>query len=203
MSSAAAAVQVDHDDANSGAPVYSLDGGSNTEEENKEIEEGGEGDDYDAYEDNEEYDLYDGYEEYEAYEGREFEDEYEYFDFEPVETDPESVEGYGLDITVTPPQNDDSSMIGDWVYGRRNNFVLPSLDTFRGQDVVHDRTRLRPPWREHGTGRLADGRVSKLWTEPNVYHPQWAIAMERNEAIADDRKRKEVKDEMEALSLEW
>ena len=174
-------VQIDHDEANSDAPLYSLTDTDDTSiaVPDKQSQNPGATGHVDA-----------GLED-------------EVLEYKRFRTCPTSVKGYGLEIVVTPPPNDNRYMIGDWTFKARKGilYLLPSLDVEHGQDIEFDKSLLRPPFRMFGTGGLADkANAGELLREPHMYFQDWMDASRRNLAITEKKRwDKAIEAEFEAL----
>lgn len=119
-----------------------------------------------------------------------------------VETDPHSIEGYGLTIVLTPPDDDGKNMMWDWDYGM---YTLPSLDIEPGQQINFENTSLMPPFKMKCFGTLADRGDAINWDIPHMYHLDWLYSMRRKVAIKEEREmEKELEVELQHLPrLEW
>ena len=123
---------------------------------------------------------------------------------EPVETDPWSIEGYGLKIFLTPPppDNDDRYMIQDWQWGTKTFYLLACPDERRGDDFPMEESLLKPPFRMRITGNLADRGEAIEWNLRYMYLAEWVHTMDRKVEIKD--KREALANELRLfLMIEW
>lgn len=123
---------------------------------------------------------------------------------EPVRTDPWSIEGYGLKMTLTPPppDNDDRYVILDWYWGTNTLYLMNPPIEKRGDDSDMEDSLLKSPLRMRVTGKLADQGDAVEWGIPYMYLREWLHSMDRKVEIKDKREMLEAELRV-FLDIEW